>query len=327
MCWATACSTAPRASEHPQVLQLLNVFLCVVITCFLIHAMMKRPPRPLPSSPSVTGSLPSCGIQTTYYKVMAFAFSAAFAGHSLARWSVRLLHRRSEPSTFGFAEVIEILVMSGSGRHGLHAGFPSSPLQILTILRATRSFDSYRMIIYSLVLILMMIFRPGGLLGRLRFLHEPHRGKGRERRAVFLQERMLTRRAQTMVSSRRSYTASLPAACLTDRDRIKSPSLDVRELGIDFGGLTARGQLQPDDWPQRDHRPHRLAAPVRYTVFNLLTNVYQPTRGSILIDEMPHRRQKKTYQVNRMGVARTFKYPPVQGPVRHRLIRWASTSP
>ena len=37
---------------------------------------------------------------------------------------------------------------------------------------------------------------------------------------------------------------------------------------------------------------------------NLLTNVYQPTRGSILIDGMPTA-GKKTYQVNRMGVART----------------------
>ena len=41
-------------------------------------------------------------------------------------------------------------------------------------------------------------------------------------------------------------------------------------------------------------------------MFNLLTNVYQPTRGSILIDGMPTA-GKKTYQVNRMGVARTFQ--------------------
>ena len=40
----------------------------------------------------------------------------------------------------------------------------------LTILpEATRSFESYRMVVYSLVLILMMIFRPGGLLGSYDF--------------------------------------------------------------------------------------------------------------------------------------------------------------
>ena len=36
-------------------------------------------------------------------------------------------------------------------------------------VEATRSFDSYRMVVYSLVLVLMMIFRPGGLLGSYDF--------------------------------------------------------------------------------------------------------------------------------------------------------------
>ena len=49
-----------------------------------------------------------------------------------------------------------------------------------------------------------------------------------------------------------------------------------------------------------------MSSGVTTTVFNLLTNVYQPTRGSILIDGMPTA-GKKTYQVNRMGVARTFQ--------------------
>ena len=41
---------------------------------------------------------------------------------------------------------------------------------VLTILpEATRSFESYRMVVYSLVLVLMMIFRPGGLLGSYDF--------------------------------------------------------------------------------------------------------------------------------------------------------------
>ena len=92
---------------------------------------------------------------------------------------------------------------------------------------------------------------------------------------------------------------------LTDRDKDKKPILDVRELGIDFGGLTAvdgfnlmigRNEITGLIGPNGAGKT---------TVFNLLTNVYQPTRGSILIDGMPTA-GKKTYQVNRMGVARTF---------------------
>ena len=93
---------------------------------------------------------------------------------------------------------------------------------------------------------------------------------------------------------------------LTDRDKDKKPILDVRELGIDFGGLTAvdgfnlmigRNEITGLIGPNGAGKT---------SVFNLLTNVYQPTRGSILIDGMPTA-GKKTYQVNRMGVARTFQ--------------------
>ena len=93
---------------------------------------------------------------------------------------------------------------------------------------------------------------------------------------------------------------------LTDRDMDKKPILDVRELGIDFGGLTA-----VDNFNLMIGR-NEIAGLIgpngagKTTVFNLLTNVYQPTRGSILIDGMPTA-GKKTYQVNRMGVARTFQ--------------------
>ena len=82
--------------------------------------------------------------------------------------------------------------------------------------------------------------------------------------------------------------------------------LEVNHLNISFGGLHAvddfhvsieKGQLYGLIGPNGAGKT---------TVFNLLTNVYQPTRGSILIDGMPTA-GKKTYQVNRMGVARTFQ--------------------
>ena len=93
---------------------------------------------------------------------------------------------------------------------------------------------------------------------------------------------------------------------LTERDKDKKPILDVRELGIDFGGLTAvdgfnlmigRNEITGLIGPNGAGKT---------TVFNLLTNVYQPTRGAILLDGVPTA-GKKTYQVNRMGVARTFQ--------------------
>ena len=109
------------------------------------------------------------------------------------------------------------------------------------------------------------------------------------------------------MSEQTSKLYSIPSGgFLTERDKDKRPILDVRELGIDFGGLTAvdgfnlmigRSEISGLIGPNGAGKT---------TVFNLLTNVYQPTRGSILLDGVPTA-GKKTYQVNRMGVARTFQ--------------------
>ena len=73
-------------------------------------------------------------------------------------------------------------------------------------------------------------------------------------------------------------------AIVPERDADKLPILDVRHLGIDFGGLTA-----VDDFNFTMGRTEigGLIGPNgagKTTVFNLLTNVYRPTRGSILLD-------------------------------------------
>ena len=118
----TACSTAAKGLKNiPKYSHFSNVFLCVVITCFLIHTMMKsRHGRAVLAIRDNEIAAESCGIQTTYYKVMAFAFSAAFAGHG--RRPVRLLHRRSEPLDLRFHEVHRDPGHGRAGRHGLHAG-------------------------------------------------------------------------------------------------------------------------------------------------------------------------------------------------------------
>ena len=79
-----------------------------------------------------------------------------------------------------------------------------------------------------------------------------------------------------------------------------------RHLGIDFGGLTA-----VDDFNLIVGKTEiaGLIGPNgagKTTVFNLLTNVYKPTRGTILLNGNSTA-GKSPYQVNRMGIARTFQ--------------------
>ena len=93
---------------------------------------------------------------------------------------------------------------------------------------------------------------------------------------------------------------------IPERDVDKSPILEARHLGIDFGGLTA-----VNDFNMAIGRTEiaGLIGPNgagKTTVFNLLTKVYQPSRGTILLDGHDTA-GKTTVQVNKMGIARTFQ--------------------
>ena len=93
---------------------------------------------------------------------------------------------------------------------------------------------------------------------------------------------------------------------IPERDLGKTPILECIHLGIDFGGLKA-----VDDFTLTIGRTEiaGLIGPNgagKTTVFNLLTKVYQPTRGTIMLDGMDTS-GKTTAQINKMGIARTFQ--------------------
>ena len=152
----------------PKYSDLLSVFLCVVLTCFFIHTMLKsRHGRAVLAIRDNEIAAESCGIQTTYYKVMAFSFSAAFAG--LAGGLYACYIGVLDPANFDFMKSIEILVMVVLGGMGSMLGSILSATVLTILPEALRSVADYRMVLYSVVLILMMIFRPGGLLGSYDF--------------------------------------------------------------------------------------------------------------------------------------------------------------
>ena len=71
---------------------------------------------------------------------------------------------------------------------------------------------------------------------------------------------------------------------LREEDVGKLPVLDVRNLGIDFGGLTAVDSFNISIGPTEIAGLIGPNGAGKTTIFNLLTGVYQPTRGSILIN-------------------------------------------
>ena len=91
-----------------------------------------------------------------------------------------------------------------------------------------------------------------------------------------------------------------------EQDAGKQPVLDVRNLGIDFGGLTAVDEFNMTIGPTEISGLIGPNGAGKTTIFNLLTSVYQPTRGSILVKGIDTKGMD-TAKVNKLGVARTFK--------------------
>ena len=152
----------------PKYTNFVRVFVVVGICLFLIHTMMKsRHGRAILAIRDNEIAAESVGVRTTYYKTLGFVVSAFFAGvgGGLYAGCIGVL----APKQFGFMKSIEILVMVVLGGMGSMFGSVVSA-SVLTILpEALRSFSDYRMVVYAVVLILMMIFRPKGLFGSYDF--------------------------------------------------------------------------------------------------------------------------------------------------------------
>ncbi|NLW79191.1 MAG: branched-chain amino acid ABC transporter permease [Ruminococcaceae bacterium] len=125
----------------------------------------------------------SSGIRTTYYKLLTFTLSAFFAGVA----GGLLAHQLGiiDPSNYGFSKSVEILMMVVLGGMGSITGSVVSASVLTFLPEVLRGFANYRMLIYSVLLICVMLFRPKGLFGRAElrvikpyeWLRDRHRAK------------------------------------------------------------------------------------------------------------------------------------------------------
>ena len=112
-----------------------------------------------------------------------------------------------------------------------------------------------------------------------------------------------------MTQARKVNTKMAPVpsySIVPERDLDKRPVLEARHLGIEFGGLKA---VEDFNLTIGKTEIAGLIGPNgagKTTVFNLLTKVYQPTMGTVLIDGKDTAGMT-TVQANRLGIARTFQ--------------------
>lgn len=103
------------------------------------------------------------GVNSTRYKVTAFTIGAFFAGIAGALYASTF--NFINPKIFGFSRSINILVIVVLGGLGSISGSVIAAIVLEIINTYLQAFANIQMILYSLLLIVIMIFRPQGLMG------------------------------------------------------------------------------------------------------------------------------------------------------------------
>ncbi|MFS0688676.1 branched-chain amino acid ABC transporter permease [Sporosarcina sp. 179-K 8C2 HS] len=139
-------------------------FVCLVITILVISNFTNsRHGRACISIRENEVASDAMGINTTFYKVAAFAIGAFFAGVAGALYAHNFYI--IQPVNFGFLKSFDILIFVVLGGLGSLSGSVIAAILLTIVSTYLQGFPETRMIIYSLVLILVMLYRPQGLMG------------------------------------------------------------------------------------------------------------------------------------------------------------------
>ena len=152
----------PRYSEFSVVFLIMLVCVCILYTF-----VRSRHGRAITAIREDDIASEASGLNNTYYKVLAFTVASFFAGVAGGIYAqyIGILSARS----FNFTKSIDILVIVVLGGMGSLTGSIVAAIGLTILPEVLREFSNYRMLIYSVALIAVMIFKPSGLFGRYEF--------------------------------------------------------------------------------------------------------------------------------------------------------------
>jgi len=103
------------------------------------------------------------GVDTTRQKVVAFVFSAFFAGIGGALYAHQI--QALDPKELGFQKSIDLVIIVVIGGMGSITGIVLGAAILVILPELFREFSEYRMVVYALALVVVMILRPQGIMG------------------------------------------------------------------------------------------------------------------------------------------------------------------
>jgi branched-chain amino acid transport system permease protein len=148
----------------------------VVFTIYVIHSIMNsRLGRAVAAIRDDQVAAEAIGVPVFRYKLLIFSISSAFAGLAGAFYA----HHISfiAPQNFSFDQSILYLGMIILGGMGSIPGSIIGALVLTIIPELMRGFMEYRLIIYGIVIVIMLIIRPSGLCGGFNLKHIAQRGR------------------------------------------------------------------------------------------------------------------------------------------------------
>ena len=152
---------------------LAGVILIVITLIIVLNLINSRDGRAIMSIRDNTIAAESVGINITKYKLMAFAISASLAGVAGVLYAHNLNSLMAQPKNFGYNMSITILLFVVLGGIGNIRGSIISAVILTLLPELLRGLADYRMLIYAIVLIVMMLFNWSPKLINLRKKYSP----------------------------------------------------------------------------------------------------------------------------------------------------------
>src|SRR5690625_3517116 len=151
-------------SSQDIIIYLYLMALCLaLITLFVSNRLIRMPiGRAWEALREDEIACRSLGLNPTYIKLSAFTIGAMFAGFGGAFFAAR--QGLVNPESFTFIESALILAIVVLGGMGSQVGVILAAILVTVVPEIAREFAEYRMLIFGLVMVVMMMWRPQGLL-------------------------------------------------------------------------------------------------------------------------------------------------------------------
>jgi len=276
-----------------------NAFIVMVIVVTLLYTLGRsRHGRAILAIRENEVAADASGVPVTNYKIMTFTISAFFAGVAggLYAHAIGVL----DPSKFNFNTSIDYLVMVVFGGMGSLTGSLVAAAVLTYVQFLMARLVEFRQLVYAILLVVMMVFKPSGMLGIKEFSLNQLLAR------LIPAWNALASRVEARLIGKHPPSVIYPDDPEYIYDSKSGPALETRMLGIRFGGLKAAEDV---NIVTAENEIVGLIGPNgagKTTVFNLLTGVYQPTEGDVMLmgNSMIG---KPTYRITDKGLARTFQ--------------------